>query len=432
VHRNCDHPNRAPCHGDAVVPGSTEHIYWQPPLYELMLAGWCRVFGVGLMTARAFSMVTSLATLALLYLIARRTAPRWACILAMTFLAIAIWFQRGSCIVRMDMLTLFWCALCWWIYNPEEHRLGLMRSILMGAAGGLAMLTHPLGVLAGMVIVLHRLITAPRSLLSLSAAAAILSAALVFAPWGLYILQDLEAFRLQMSQQLGRKDQHALIPLSLLVNLRNYVVFIAVLLAATSYVCLGIGRNRAWRFPAVIGLLLLLVPLLGAEDNYTIYIVAGMTLCLATALAAISWRRMAIAVCVIGLANHLALTGLRLWSARNLPSLSEVNARIRSVVPPGAPVFWWFSRWDLSPYFATLDRNPLRVLPPTPLIRRTDLRRELAAYPYVAVNEPDRIEDFVTQDRDVVLDIDYGRGRLYIYGPLKTSSTAGSRPARLE
>ena len=45
-----------------LLPGFERHIYWQPPLYFVLLAGWIGSFGMGLVQVRSFSLVCALVT----------------------------------------------------------------------------------------------------------------------------------------------------------------------------------------------------------------------------------------------------------------------------------------------------------------------------------------------------------------------------------
>jgi 4-amino-4-deoxy-L-arabinose transferase-like glycosyltransferase len=57
-----------------MLPGMTDHIYWQPPFYFIALAGWFRLVGVGLVQARLFSLGCGIGIVLLVYDLSRNWA----------------------------------------------------------------------------------------------------------------------------------------------------------------------------------------------------------------------------------------------------------------------------------------------------------------------------------------------------------------------
>lgn len=171
--------------GDA-IPGLADRTYWTPPLYYLLLAAWLGLFGEGLWVQRSLSLAAGVAAVVALYRIARHLglAQPW---IVPVWLAVDVVFVRGCLVGRMDTLCL---ALWLWGLATALER----RQALAGAFAGLALCTHPMGVVGALGV----------ALLSPTRRTAVAAAA-VLGPWALYIALDPALFWVQWSAQMARK-----------------------------------------------------------------------------------------------------------------------------------------------------------------------------------------------------------------------------------
>lgn len=114
-----------------------------PPLYYLLLYGWCRLWGVGDLALRSLSIVAALGCLPLLYVVGRRvggTRAGWAAALLFAFAPLSVYYSAEG---RMyAWLWLFALLLAWATVRIHDGRAGpaAQAGWMLAAAGGL--LTH--------------------------------------------------------------------------------------------------------------------------------------------------------------------------------------------------------------------------------------------------------------------------------------------------
>ena len=188
---------------DGTMPGIGQRTYWMPPVYFLYLAAIFRFSGDGVVAVRLASIAAALAALVLTYLVALRTGlGRWISLLAPALVAIDAVFLRGALMGRMDMLALAFILLALWLATGPA---GLWNSFFTGMACALAVLTHPIGVVAGVSVLGWRL--AWRDTRTLRALAPLLAGMIVpMLAWLAYIAQDPSSFLAQFGGQLIRKS----------------------------------------------------------------------------------------------------------------------------------------------------------------------------------------------------------------------------------
>lgn len=188
------------------LPGIATRTYWMPPLYFVLLAGVFAVVGPGVFAMRSFTALTAAAALATTWRLGRRMGlDRAAACVPVALLAVDGVFLRAARLGRMDMLALALTLATW------ERALALRTcarqrdGVLAGLFAGLAVLAHPLGVVAPAALAAQLAWTPPgerrRDL-------AWLSTGLVgpLAAWGAYILRDPASFVAQYGAQLARKS----------------------------------------------------------------------------------------------------------------------------------------------------------------------------------------------------------------------------------
>lgn len=124
-----------------------------PPLYYLLLHVWMNVFGNGIFSIRAMSVLPGIATVALGIWLTRLIATRRAAVLAGVLLALLPIAVRFSQEVRMYSLMGFWLmgatiALVYWVKSPDRSRYLVIYALLMAASfythyfTGLCVLAH--------------------------------------------------------------------------------------------------------------------------------------------------------------------------------------------------------------------------------------------------------------------------------------------------
>jgi uncharacterized membrane protein len=122
---------------------NTNAGYWTPPLHETLLACWLRLFGTSDLALRSFSLLWGIATIPLLWLIARRIGGVEAGLLAVTFFLVhptAVHYAvEGRC---YSMLIFFSAAMLWLTIRCHDKGTNVARFIAMTVVAVCGLLTH--------------------------------------------------------------------------------------------------------------------------------------------------------------------------------------------------------------------------------------------------------------------------------------------------
>ena len=344
-----------------LLPGIERHLYWQPPLYFVLLAGWFRLVGIGLLQARSFSLIWAAFLVLGVYALSRRYSPPWPSATAAALCAISAWVTNGARFARMDTfcvaLTLG-CVLAY-LYARDNGRLSLFG--LCGVLAGMAFLSHPLGLVAIVVVSADLLTTPGQSHIRKPAALlVVLGFSCGVLVWLAYILQDLQSFRLQMSAQLARK---------LALGSYWYQFWMAKTHPMSLFVGLAAGfwlaTKGCGRRESIIasGFLVSFVAATYArESGYFLYFYPWGCCAVAVLLKQVrNWRSLLYAALAAAFANEAATLSYDLWRYRSR-DYAQVARIVREAVPPGANVFIGFP--EVTPYFALIGRNPMRAAVP--------------------------------------------------------------------
>ncbi len=396
-----------------VLPGAARHELWQPPLYFWTLGSWMRVFGTTLLAARAFSALCALVIGLLVFALARRWVRAELATLGAAIALTSTWVVHAGRFVRMDALCV--CLILASALAYIRWRDGGSRRLLAGAGGlaGLALLTHPLGLVASAAIALDLLAGRRRTRLrsGLLVAAPVVAALGI---WTLYISADWHGFWTQITLQLQRKSNHTTVGvLGLLQVDARHGAALALALLATVAFAYHFRRDRVSRYFALLAMLTFIAAVAGGEASYVVYFFALMCVPVAAlprvfaqppalrsaglsggfaqppALrpAKLSRRLRLRAGLVLGLVLAVIASEVAQYVADLLNShpRAGVDVALRATVPPGASVF-------LGPgagraYFTLQGRDRLGGWVPVPI---DDWRQgRLAAHSqYVIVAQP--------------------------------------------
>lgn len=206
-----------------LIYGMDRATLWNGPLYMTLLSVVYQFTGESQLAGRTFSLVLGIGALAVFFLLTRRlTTPLIAGVAAIT-LALDPVFQRASNTIRMDVLTLLLLLIAIYLAvgfsraavvsiargttdrEPTDASSSagtkrLLMLFLAGVAAGLAGTSHPFAVIA--IPVLFILLFPVWKELLLAAIGILVG----FAPWGIYILRNLDLFKEQFIPQLQRKE----------------------------------------------------------------------------------------------------------------------------------------------------------------------------------------------------------------------------------
>lgn len=177
------------------LAGVDQYTYWITPLHFVTQAGWYSIFGFGVISLRALSMVWGVvALLAVFVIVDRLTRQRRVALLAIGIVATDYTFIRAASDGRMDMMNaaLGFAGLASYLLLRSQ---GLTRAIAVSHGCAMAsFLTHPNGVmpiaaLTALTLFLDRSRLEWRHLLP-----AALPYVVGLSAWGAYILQAPDLF----------------------------------------------------------------------------------------------------------------------------------------------------------------------------------------------------------------------------------------------
>ena len=335
------------------LPGIEHSVYWTPPLYYLVLAGWMGLFGPGLLAVRSLSLVLGLVLIVILW---QRRRSAGAC--AWTACALILFdpsLQGAASMARMDMLAIVLTAgsLTWLEVGRNER-----RYLGVGALAAAAILTHPLGAAAMAAAGLTSLLRGRRPVLLFVAG----SVPLLLA-WAVYIALDVDTFMAQIKLQLAVKAGRATSPLGNLQRLAEFSGPLAPVLAAAFVAGLA-GLIAGWRqlLPWLIGALCLTpLALFSGELVYPAYMAPFTAVGLGHWLQLSRWARRALLVAVLALAGAVIVERPPLAGID--PKYDRYCSYLSDHVGPGSTVLFAILP---DPWFGFQHRKDLqlRVAPP--------------------------------------------------------------------
>lgn len=183
-----------------------EHTYWQPPMHFLAQAGWYSIFGFSLFIERSLSIFWGVIALFCTFVFARRlSGSKIASILAVAILAIDFHFINSATDGRMDMMCVA-LALAGYASYLSLRAKNLSWAMFAGNSFiVLSGLTHAHGIVHLIGFVTLALFLDLKKIRLKHVLIALIPYIAGAIGWGLYILQDPEAFRVQFLGHVGRK-----------------------------------------------------------------------------------------------------------------------------------------------------------------------------------------------------------------------------------
>lgn len=112
------------------------------PVYFLMLSGFYKVFGLGLLQGRAFNLITAAVTLLLVYLIGRRMFDWRVGLVAVLMLVSDLLFFERSRMLRDDFAACMFALAAFYLYEMAEERKRGLLYFGSGLAVGAGLMCH--------------------------------------------------------------------------------------------------------------------------------------------------------------------------------------------------------------------------------------------------------------------------------------------------
>ena len=191
--------------------GIRQHIYLEMPVYVVALAGWLKVFGLGLFSCRLFTVFCGALVLLLWYYTVRNlTADMTVAVVTVALIAGDYGFTLRASEARMDMLSAAFGFGGLAVYLCLRTRSFPWAVFLSNLCVSASAFTHPNGgMVAGAGLVFLTFYYDWRRIRFRHVAIALLPYLMGAAGWAWYISKDIESFRAQFMVNLtqgGRID----------------------------------------------------------------------------------------------------------------------------------------------------------------------------------------------------------------------------------
>ncbi|MCX6645676.1 MAG: glycosyltransferase family 39 protein [bacterium] len=196
-----------------------KHTYWLPPLHFLAQALWYKIFGFSLFSMRFLSVFFGLIALVSIFsMVTSLSGNRSAGILAMGLTSVDFIFINSAADGRMDMMCTALAFASFASYLSLRKK-NLSLAILTGhTLVVLSGLTHPNGILALFGMVFLNLYLDRKEIRIKHILLASIPYILGATGWGIYILQDPQAFRDQFGSNIGGRVHESFLILSQFVR----------------------------------------------------------------------------------------------------------------------------------------------------------------------------------------------------------------------
>jgi len=192
---------------NAYLRGIQQRTYVVPPLHILLLAGWFRVFGFGLMTMRALSILWGLIAMLALFLLVRKLTNTGIALLAAGILSCDFTWLWGCADGRMDAMVTALSLTSLALYVNLRERSFALAFVGANVCLAVACMTHPNAFMAFAALVYLVLHYDRKRIRLTHLLLAAVPYCLGLAAWSVYILQDPADFRIQfLANAAGRSS----------------------------------------------------------------------------------------------------------------------------------------------------------------------------------------------------------------------------------
>ena len=118
------------------------HWHSYTPVYFVLLGDFFKIFGWGIVEGRAFNLITALATLIIMYLIARRLFDWRAAMIAALLLISDQTFLERARLLRNDYAAAFFAMLAFYLFEIAEEKQRNWLYVASGLAAGAGVMCH--------------------------------------------------------------------------------------------------------------------------------------------------------------------------------------------------------------------------------------------------------------------------------------------------
>lgn len=381
------------------MPGIEKYSYWYPPFYFLTLAPFYKILGSTLAVGRAFSLFAGVLSLFFIFLIARRYFKDKVFIfLTVALLVLDKYFQDGSIIIRMEILTLLLGLVSIFFFQFFLDRGKTKFLLLSGTLAGLSIFTHPTGVIFVLPIFLSLFFdgrndfkTRIKNIFLFASPVAV-----IFFIWFLSFIKNLDVFILQSKLQFARKI-YTFYFVPLLFKSKPYQTMVLVLYFLSNLLFLiryFLKKNLTESEKLLLWLVLCssILPVLFKEMWYLIYISVFACIAFANNMEFLWSKKLKIAWVLI---SFLILLNASIYydTAKGIlrvkESYNEFSEKISKVLPANSRVMFLVAP---DPYFFLVKERPDLILREGPNsssvepINRENYEKSLSGADYVVLS----------------------------------------------
>lgn len=223
-----------------LAPYLKNNIYAYPPLYFYLLGLWIKIFGEDIEVLRGLSVFIGIGTLGVFfYLSYKLTRSNFYSLLSTLYLSLDYSFSRAARLIRMEGLTLFFSLTAFLFLflalDKKKELQGRLISkenkslfLLVGLFAGLSLLTHPMGVIAPMMLItciffLPSKISEKIKIMAVTGIPILVEVGI----WFISIKNSFSSIVSQLQYQIIRKSElSTYLFLSFEMDFRNFLVFI--------------------------------------------------------------------------------------------------------------------------------------------------------------------------------------------------------------
>lgn len=150
--------------GARIYSGTTSDVQntglGYPPLYFYTLSFWTDIFGSDIETIRTLSLIFGISSLVVFFFLSKALFKNnYLALLGTIILSLDIFFARSSRTGRMEITTFFFMLLSFLFYILAKDKKRNIFYFLAGITSGFAILNHPMGFIAPIIISTNILIT---------------------------------------------------------------------------------------------------------------------------------------------------------------------------------------------------------------------------------------------------------------------------------
>jgi 4-amino-4-deoxy-L-arabinose transferase-like glycosyltransferase len=278
--------------GTDLIKGMEKHVYWQPPLYFIVSAAVITVGGFDISTLRLFSIFVGSGILLIVFLLgARVMKDSLVAKVGTLLLALNPNFVNYVKLARMDGLCVFFLLLAVLLFVKGLQGGGNKTVLASGVFLGLAVVTHAMGFIGAVGIVLYLLLFGrrPRVVRMKRLGIILLPLVVALVLWGVYVFQDPSSFLRQMEYQFLRKSQVSQLSwIHFIERYRSIPFFLPILIVGVVYLWKTSMRKKSetLSFLTVILIVGFLVVGFSFELPYHLYYLPYGSLAIAVLLTA--------------------------------------------------------------------------------------------------------------------------------------------------